>query len=191
VVIISGTGSIAYGVNAQGREMRADGLGYLAGDEGSAHWIGVEGLRAVARAYDGRGPTTVLEERLLSHLGLADGSMVVTLVYGDDFGVPQLAGLASLVGQAALDGDAVAQDILREAGERLSETVGAVIRRLDMTDEAFEVVLVGGVLQARGLVWETVVARLGEVAPRAQVIEPRHDAAVGAALLARSEQALE
>lgn len=185
VVLIAGTGAIAYGVNARGEVGRADGWGYMVGDEGSAHWIGVKGLRAVARAHDGRGPATALKDRLISHLGLPDISLLVRLFYADELGVPHLAGLAPLVSQAARDGDAVACRILSEAGRRLSETVCAVIRGLDMTGEAFEVVLTGGVLQARDLVWETVVTALDEAAPRAQVIEPRNDAAVGAALLAQ------
>jgi len=185
VVLIAGTGAIAYGVNARGVARRADGWGYLVGDEGSALWIGQEGLRAVARACDGRGPATALKDRLVSHLGLPDTSSLVTLVYADDFGVPQLAGLAPLVSQAAQSGDVVARDVLREAGRRLGETVCAVIRGLDMTGESFEVVLMGGVLQARDLVWETIVVAMTKIAPQAQVIEPRCDAAVGAALLAQ------
>jgi N-acetylglucosamine kinase-like BadF-type ATPase len=185
LVLIAGTGAIVYGVNAQGEARRADGWGFLVGDEGSAHWIGVQGLRAIARAHDGRGPATALKERLIAHLGLPDVSRLVTLVYADDFGVPQLAGLAPLVSQAAHAGDAVAQGILREAGRRLSLTLGAVVRGLNMTDEPFEVVLLGGVMRARDGVWESVVAALSDIAPRARVIEPRHDAAVGAALLAQ------
>jgi N-acetylglucosamine kinase-like BadF-type ATPase len=185
VVLIVGTGAIAYGVNGQGEARRADGWGYVIGDEGSGLWIGQEGLRAIARACDGRGPATVLKDTLLSHLGLADVNDLVTLVYADDFGVPALAGLAPLVSQAARAGDGAAQAILREAGGRLSEAVGAVVRGLSMTDEAFEVVLMGGVLQARDTVRETVVAALGPIAPRAEVIEPRYDAAIGAALLAK------
>jgi N-acetylglucosamine kinase-like BadF-type ATPase len=90
-----------------------------------------------------------------------------------------------MVSQAAQEGDVLAQDILREAGRRLGITLTTVIRGLDMTQAAFEVLLLGGVLRARDLVWETVVNALGGAAPRAQVIEPRHDAAVGAALLAQ------
>ena len=48
VVLISGTGSIAYGRNDQGTEARCGGWGYLVGDEGSAVWIGQEGLRAAS-----------------------------------------------------------------------------------------------------------------------------------------------
>jgi len=184
VVLIAGTGAIAYGVNARGQARRADGWGYLAGDEGSALWIGQEGLRAVARAHDGRGEATALDALVLSHLGLSDIGALVPLIYAESFGVPHLASLAPLVSQAAREGDTVAQDILRRAGRRLSDTLGAVIQGLAMTDEAFEVVLTGGVLRVRDLVWEAIVAGLGGIAPRAQAIQPRHDAAVGAALLA-------
>ncbi len=192
VVLVAGTGATAYGVNARGEARRADGWGYLVGDEGSAYWIGVEGLRAVARAHDGRGPATALQALLVSHLGLSDAGELVPVIYAvaDDsrareWDVPRLAGLAPLVETAARAGDAVAQTILQEAGRRLSATLGAVVRGLEMDDEAFEVVLMGGVLRGQGLVWQTVTAALGYIAPRAKAIEPRRDAAVGAALLAR------
>ena len=55
VVLISGTGSIAYGRNDQGTEARCGGWGYLVGDEGSAVWIGREGLRAASYDHDRRG----------------------------------------------------------------------------------------------------------------------------------------
>jgi N-acetylglucosamine kinase-like BadF-type ATPase len=187
VVLIVGTGAIAYGVNAQGKARRADGWGYIIGDEGSGLWIGQEGLRAVARAHDNRGPATALEGTVLSHLSLQHASELVTLVYASNFGVPALAGLAPLVSQAAQAGDSVARSILEEAGRRLSNTLRAVIGGLDMADAPFEVVLMGGVLQARDTVWKTVVAALDRIAPRARVIEPRYDAAVGAALLAKQE----
>jgi N-acetylglucosamine kinase len=185
IVLIAGTGSIAYGVNGHGEARRADGWGYLVGDEGSAHWIGVQGLRSVARAHDGRGPATALTSALVSHLGLSDIQVMVTLVYGKSFGVPELAGLAPLVSQAARQDDAVAQEILREAGRRLNRTLKAVVDGLDMRREAFSLVLAGGVLRARDLVYQTVSETVGEIAPLAEVTEPRHDAAVGAALLAQ------
>src|SRR5258708_16663880 len=56
VVLISGTGSIAYGRNDQGAEERCGGWGYLVGDEGSAGWMGQEGLRAASYYHDRPGP---------------------------------------------------------------------------------------------------------------------------------------
>ncbi|TME27236.1 MAG: hypothetical protein E6I64_07075 [Chloroflexi bacterium] len=52
VVLISGTGSIAFGRNEEGEERRSGGWGYLIGDEGSAVWLGLEGLRAAAHHAD-------------------------------------------------------------------------------------------------------------------------------------------
>src|SRR3990170_4420420 len=69
IVIISGTGSIAYGRNAAGEAARSGGWGHVLGDEGSGYWIGRAALRAVLRAADRRGPPTVLTRMLLKHFG--------------------------------------------------------------------------------------------------------------------------
>ena len=65
IVIVSGTGSIAYGRNDRGEASRAGGWGYVLGDEGSGYWIGRLALRAVVRHADGRGRATSLTPRLL------------------------------------------------------------------------------------------------------------------------------
>src|SRR5205085_237532 len=54
VVVIAGTGSVAFGRNDAGEEARAGGWGPTLGDEGSAYGIARAGLAAVLRAYDGR-----------------------------------------------------------------------------------------------------------------------------------------
>jgi N-acetylglucosamine kinase-like BadF-type ATPase len=187
-VLIAGTGAIAYGVNAQGNARRADGWGPLLGDEGSAYWIGRAALRAVARALDARGPATTLQASLFEHLGLNEVQELVPRVYGEDSGPAQIAALAPLVCAAARTGDVVAQEIVREAGERLGSTLGTVIAGLDMAGETFDAVLTGGLLQGEGVVRRAVVARLCKIAPRARPIAPRHDAAYGAALLAQESQ---
>ena len=53
VVVVAGTGSIAYGRDAAGRAARAGGWGYLLGDEGGGFWIGRAALSAVVRQFDG------------------------------------------------------------------------------------------------------------------------------------------
>src|SRR5204862_1881072 len=70
IVVVSGTGSIAYGRNAQGEAARAGGWGHVLGDEGSGYWIGRLALRAVVRHADGRGRATRLTPLLLGHFGL-------------------------------------------------------------------------------------------------------------------------
>jgi len=185
VVLIAGTGAIAYGINARGESRRADGWGHLLGDEGSAYWIGREGLRAVVRAHDGRGPSTDLTERLLFHQSLPEPSKLIRHVYGGSFGTTEMAALAPVVERAALDDDGVAQDILQRAGRHLGKTLSTVISGLNMNSQAFDVALMGGVLNAKGIVHTAVVASLTQAAPHAHAIDPRHDAAWGAARLAQ------
>jgi N-acetylglucosamine kinase-like BadF-type ATPase len=60
IVVLSGTGSIAYGLDRSGRSARAGGYGYLLADEGSGYWLGHGALRAAVRGADGRGPQTRL-----------------------------------------------------------------------------------------------------------------------------------
>jgi len=60
VSVVAGTGVACLGVPDRGVARIIGGHGYLLGDEGGAYWIGREGLRAVLRALDGRGPATDL-----------------------------------------------------------------------------------------------------------------------------------
>jgi N-acetylmuramic acid 6-phosphate etherase len=113
VVLAVGTGAAALGV--RGRTVRrADGRGPLVGDEGGGAWIGLAGLRAAARAADGRGPATVLASLSTP----ADG--------GDELPSPaELAAHAPAVLAAADGGDQVAIDILDAAVDALATTARA------------------------------------------------------------------
>src|SRR3954468_9817621 len=115
IVVISGTGSISYGRNAQGEAARAGGWGYVLGDEGSGYWIGRAALRAVLRQADRRGPVTVLTELLLNHFEVAAPSELIHQVYNKDLKPTAIAALASCVQAAFSQGDAVAIGILRGA----------------------------------------------------------------------------
>src|SRR5581483_6339154 len=68
VLMIAGTGAIAYGRNSAGDTARAGGWGYLVSDEGSGSWIGLEAVRAVLREKD-RGHNSVLLGSLMESLG--------------------------------------------------------------------------------------------------------------------------
>jgi N-acetylglucosamine kinase-like BadF-type ATPase len=112
---------------------------------------------------------------------------LVRRVYGEKFGVPKVAGLAQLVSREASKGDQVAVAILNEAGQTLSDSVLAVISGLGMLEEEFPLVLTGGVVSSKGIVRAAVVSSVKDVAPQARAIDPEHDAAYGAALLAGLE----
>ena len=184
VVVVAGTGSIAYGRNAAAQAARAGGWGYLLGDEGGGFWIGRAALSAVVRQFDGRGPTTLLTEMVLRHMQLASPTELIHEIYYRDLQRQAIAGLASLVQHATDAGDAVALQILTRAGSELAAAAASVITRLSMRGDTFPVVLAGGIF--RGVPWLTsdVRMRLSEVAPRSRVRLLDVEPAVGAVRLA-------
>ena len=69
IVVVAGTGSVAYGVDPAGTSARSGGWGYLLGDEGSAYWLGHAAVRRAIRAADGRDGPTSLGEKVSAKLG--------------------------------------------------------------------------------------------------------------------------
>ncbi|MGO7426680.1 N-acetylglucosamine kinase, partial [Rhizobium ruizarguesonis] len=68
ILILSGTGSMAWARNSKGQSARTGGWGDLIGDEGSSHWIGQKALNLVSQSLDGRAPATALAKALFDHL---------------------------------------------------------------------------------------------------------------------------
>jgi N-acetylglucosamine kinase len=178
-ICIAGTGANCFGVNAQGKRARADGLGPLLGDRGSGYWIGEAALRAVCCAHDGGPPCPALFESVLSHYNIGSVDELVQLVYRPGFTKDRVAALVPVVLQAQTD--EVAQKILHAAGEELAATACAVLRRLDLN----RVAVSGGVLEADTPVRTAFEAALRRDIPDVQVQQSIHDAAIGAALLAK------
>jgi N-acetylglucosamine kinase-like BadF-type ATPase len=184
VVIVAGTGSIAYGRNRSARAARAGGWGYLIGDEGGGFWIGRAALASVVRQFDGRGPATQLTDLVLRHMGLASPTELIHEIYYRDLHRRAIAGLAALVNQAALQGDAVAAQILSRAGTELASAAASVIARLGMRGDAFPTILAGGIFRGVPSLARDVEARLSEIAPRSVVRPLQLEPAFGAVRLA-------
>lgn len=184
VVLIAGTGSIAYGVNASGFAARAGGWGFVLGDEGSGYWIGRQALAAVVREADGRGPRTRLTPLVLDHFHLARVEGLVGAVYEHGLKRQAMAGLGTLVEQARATGDVTAGDILAHASEELTRAAASVITRLEMRGAAFGTVLAGSMFRASPWLAEDVSRRLMEVAPRTVVRPLAVEPALGAVRLA-------
>ena len=146
IALICGTGSLAIGRSANGATARCGGWGGLFGDEGSGYQIGVAGLRAVARAADGRGPQTVLLPRILERFQISSPSDLVPIIYSEQTDRSSIARLAPIVFAAAESGDAAAAGIVEAAAAELSEMVGVLAQRLGFADAPFFFAVTGGVL---------------------------------------------
>lgn len=148
IVVLSGTGSIAYGVDRTGHSARSGGYGYLLADEGSGYWLGQQALRAAVRATDGRGPATLVARLVFESLSVSSVSELVPLVYERGLAKYQIAGLAGLVQKAKDGGDALAAGLLEAGAKELALAARSVARRLELGGEPYAVVLAGGVFRA-------------------------------------------
>lgn len=147
LIVLSGTGSVAYGINASGASAMVGGWGYLVGDEGSGYSLGAAALRHALRAADGRDAPSLLAERAFAAIGAQEARDSIQWIYGrQPAPTREIAGLASLVLQASEEGDAAALRILNEAADELFAMVAALRRRLRMPDA--QPAFAGGLLTA-------------------------------------------
>lgn len=140
VVCAAGTGVVTLGVGRD-RVARVDGWGNIMGDAGSGYWIGREALDAVMRAYDGRGPATLLTGLVQrrfpqlqdAYIELQTNHDRVRLVASFAHGVSDLAGQ-----------DAVAASICERAGHELAHSVATAVHAIGEDDNP-EICLLGGI----------------------------------------------
>jgi len=182
VVLISGTGSIAYGRNGEGDEARAGGWGYLIGDEGSAVWVGLEGLRAATHHVDGRGAPTAITTLVLRELGVAELTDTLPLLYGHPHPAPAVIASARAVAVAASANDMIAVGILKRGANALARAVTVVAVSLGLGDGP--VYLAGGAFEQIPALGQQVRMELLGMLPRAAVEAVREEPAMGAARLA-------
>ncbi|HUK87423.1 MAG TPA: BadF/BadG/BcrA/BcrD ATPase family protein, partial [Terriglobales bacterium] len=182
LVVIAGTGSIAYGRNPTGQTARAGGWGPAVSDEGSGSWIGRQAVAAVLRAYDS-GETSPLAEGVLQGLGVATCDELVRAVNAQpppDFAalLPNLLRAAQLPGTGA-------RELLIQAGSELSGLAKLVMRRLWPGSAALRVAMAGGVFQNSAEVRRTFSGSLLAERPQAEILSAVVQPVLGALALAR------
>lgn len=181
IVVIAGTGSIAYGRDAWGKIARSGGWGYIISDEGSGHWIGVRAVAMIV-VQESRGYASLLTKTVLERWGLASVDEIVRRANASP--PPDFAGLFPEVLRLE-DRDPLVRDILERAGVELAKLAEPVHRSLWEPWTSVEVALAGGVFQNSATVrgafgWKMKDLRLNT---RTQLIDC--DPAMGALSLAR------
>ncbi len=183
IVLLAGTGSIAWARLPGGATVRVGGLGAALGDQGSGYDLGRGALRAAGLALDGLGPRTALAARLLRTLHLAGLDDLVAWTAGAS--VPTVAALAADVLAEATQGDPVATALVEAGADALACHVVAVAARLPKGARA-PVALGGGLLARSEEYRQRVIARILADVPRAEVRPATVDAVLGAVHLART-----
>lgn len=175
VIVIAGTGSIAYGRDGHGAKARAGGWGFAIGDEGSAHWIGRAAVSAVLRASDRTYGTAenILRGKFATALcgvwgltSLADLARAANSIPPPDF--------AALFPVVAASQDVLALQIMSNAGRELAQIAVVVANRLFPKDETgpVPVAMTGGVFRHAVLTRGDFYNELRQLDPRVE-ISPR------------------
>jgi N-acetylglucosamine kinase-like BadF-type ATPase len=191
VALICGTGTNSAGRNLNGEHVQVGGFDYMYGDFGGGGALNIEVFRSVIRSWDGREQATLLTPLLLNFLEYDSVSDMFNDFQDHSKQVPVHA--TKLLFEAAAENDAVALEILHRQGIELGKSASAVIRKLGMEKETFDVVLAGSLLTKgdrgwiRGKVEEAVIS----AAPHATVVTLSTEPVVGAVWLAMEADQLE
>jgi glucosamine kinase len=154
VLVVVGTGSMAWGRDPEGGEIRVGGWGGLLGDEGGGYWMGLQGLRAVARAADGRDEVTLLSDTLLSALDLQAAQDLIS--WSAKAGKGEVAALAPLVLDTAAQGDPAASLIVNRALDELRLHFRQIRSHWEPWGSPIPMALVGGLMKEGGRLREPV-----------------------------------
>ena len=187
IIVISGTGSIAYGWTPEGKAYRTGGWGHLLGDEGSGYDIGSSVLKAVMHAYDGLNPPTALTGMIMDAYGFGAITDLKSYIYAPHIQKSDIAKFAEFAIRAAEDRDETAERIIRQAAEKLAETAAALVRK-DSWFATCDLVTSGSIFAHSDLFAKTFAERLKPLAPGIRLQPSSRKPAYGAALMARRLQ---
>ncbi|HEY4131355.1 MAG TPA: BadF/BadG/BcrA/BcrD ATPase family protein [Gemmatimonadaceae bacterium] len=168
VLLIGGTGSVAFGRSPAGATARCGGWGPVCGDEGSGAWIGRKALSVVTSASDGREPETALTGAILT---AAQVNETTDLIAWAAHATPaELATLAPVVLSVADSGDLRANALITLAVEELVLHVRALSRQLFVDERAALAVALSGGMLSRGTTFrKRLEHRLKSAVPGAAV----------------------
>jgi len=197
VLVLAGTGSNVAGRTASGKIITAGGWGPAMADQGSGHFIGLEGLRRGFLAIDQK-RSTILLDRVRAYWNV--NSIGELIEFANANPAPDYSKLAPVVVKCADEGDAIAKEVLRQGGSDLGYLAGLVIERIRMMEEgsenprerddehAFEVPLIavaGSILEHVEPVRQALREELQKRYPRIQFAEVAADPPAGALWNAR------
>jgi len=125
-VLISGTGSMACGIDAEGTYHTAGGWGQVLGDEGSGYHIALSGIHAALHAHDGLAADTKLIASVMKFFDLTRMHDIIDLIYNPPVEKSVIAAFAPEVDRAAEEGDLTALNILEKEAEWLYKLALAI-----------------------------------------------------------------
>lgn len=180
VLLLAGTGTVAYGVNREGQSLRIGGWGYQIGDEGSGYWLGLEAIKMLSRVIDGYAEDTTLTQLLRNKLGIdLNRDQLIDWLYRQDSPrTRDIAICATAVLDAAALGDVAALKIVTKGVNHLADMYQHICNKLQL--QAPPIAFAGGLLTSETLIAKKLCERL----QMQTMPQPQYSPVEGAALLA-------
>jgi len=181
ISLVAGTGCNCWGRNARGEYGRTTGYGDELGEYAGGSELVARAKHFVAYEWTGRGQPTSLTQAFIKETGAKN---LEDLLEG--WGEKQYelnANSAPLIFECAAQGDKVALDLLKWAGDELGEMVIAVARQINVTQSSPDVILIGGLFRGTPSLKSLVTAKVGSVIPKATYLNMQAPPVVGAVVL--------
>jgi N-acetylglucosamine kinase-like BadF-type ATPase len=189
VVLIAGTGSVAYAENGDRRAL-VGGHGYLLGDEGSAFAIGLAAVRLYARVLDGRALPDETTDLVGRALKAANRAELHAAVYAQRPDPGAIAALAPTIVAFAGKGNRAATKIVQDAAKELADLARAAVRGAGLTDASPPIALAGGLLRENSLLTFLLETRIAGDCTGSEIVRASTEPVVGALRLAEMAGAL-
>jgi N-acetylmuramic acid 6-phosphate etherase len=184
VLLLSGTGSCAYGRNTEGRTVKFGGRGHILGDRGSAIDIALQALRAIVYQQDLKAQFPALGQAILRALQLNNPDDLIP--WTQEAAKGDIAQLAVTVFREAEKGDSLARDVLREAADRLADMAANCATHLVNDGAHVQFILAGGTLLKQPVFANSVSKRLHERWSDCRVEKLKRESVWGAITLAKA-----
>ena len=156
-ILISGTGSVLYGVN-DGKLIRIGGWGKMLGDQGSGYWIGKEALRKIVKEFDifPEPENRSLLCKLITERMNLTASNIVELSFEKKFPYQDAA---PIVIEAASEKDIIAREILEKASDELIDHISEFLS-VSNRKKNLELAFVGSLIDTENLYSEIVKKKI-------------------------------
>ncbi|MBU5485891.1 hypothetical protein KQI86_16340 [Clostridium sp. MSJ-11] len=178
-ILISGTGSISYGIDIHGNAVRVGGWGHIIDDDGSGFAIGRDALKKIMESYDGRSEETILWEKVSKTLEISNYEELIPFIYNSK--KQYIADLAPLVLESYYS-DKISRDIVDKAVEDLFKIVKTLSFKIKIQN--FQLSFGGSILLKSSLMNNLLKKKINDEFPRIIIHTPYDDSAHGALNLA-------
>jgi N-acetylglucosamine kinase-like BadF-type ATPase len=181
IALVAGTGCNCWGWDPDHNVGHVSGGGLSFGECCGAADLVKLAIQAISAQWSMRGPATGLSSAFVDLVGARD---VSDLLEGLCLGYYQVGGEAApLVFQVAGDGDAIARVLVEQTGQYLGELACGVIHQLSFEHREFDLVLIGGLLEAGELLIKPLHTTVLSLSKGANFILLEAPAVTGGAML--------